>query len=106
MSSIKTGYVLHSMAMDILGSFPESQAGNSYIMVVPDYFIRQMKAYPVLNQKTKRFIAKKLDEFFFILVCHQNNYVYTQTKGTILSVNLMRKCASYWACDSTVSPSI
>ena len=34
LTSIKTGYPLQLVAMDILGPFPESPAGNSYILVV------------------------------------------------------------------------
>ena len=39
LSSVKTGYPMQMVAMDILGPFPELKAGNSYILVVVDYFM-------------------------------------------------------------------
>ena len=40
--SVKAGSPLQIVATDIVGPFPESQAGNSYILVVADYFTRCM----------------------------------------------------------------
>ena len=37
---------LQLVAVDILGPFPESEKGNSYILVIGDYFTRRMEAYP------------------------------------------------------------
>ena len=33
------------VVVDILGSLPESPAGNSYVLVAGDYFTRWMEAY-------------------------------------------------------------
>ena len=49
--------------MDILGPLPESEAGNSYIMVVGDYFTRWMEAFAIPNQEATT-VAEKLVEVF------------------------------------------
>jgi len=51
--------------MDILGPFPESEAGNSYILVVADYFTQWTEAYPIPNQEATTVAKKLTDEFFF-----------------------------------------
>ena len=40
LQTIPAGYPLQVVAMDILGPLPESESGNSYILVVGDYFTR------------------------------------------------------------------
>ena len=49
LQSIETGYPLQLVAMDIVGPFPESPAGNTHILVVADYFTRWMEAYAIPN---------------------------------------------------------
>ena len=58
LSSVKTGYPVQIVAMDILGPLPESEAGNSYILVVADYFTRWTEAYAIPNQEAIT-VAKK-----------------------------------------------
>ena len=53
------------VAMDIVGPFPESPAGNTHILVVADYFTRWMEAYPIPNQEATTVAGKLTDEFFF-----------------------------------------
>ena len=65
LTSIKTGYPLQLVAMDILGPFPESPAGNSYILVVTDYFTRWAEAYAIPNQEAITVAKRLTDEFFF-----------------------------------------
>ena len=36
LQSVKTGYPLQLVVMDIVGPFPESPAGNTHILVVTD----------------------------------------------------------------------
>ena len=62
--SIETGYPMQLVAMDIISPFPESSAGNTYILVVADYFTRWTEAYPIPNQEATT-VANKLTEFFF-----------------------------------------
>lgn len=50
--------------MDIVGPFLESESGNSYILVVADYFTHYTEAYPLPNQEAKTVANKLVDEFF------------------------------------------
>ena len=65
LQSIKAGYPMQMVATDIVGPFPESQAGNSYILVVADYFTRWTEAYAIPNQEATTVAKKLTDEFFF-----------------------------------------
>ena len=47
--------------MDILGPFPESKRGNSYILVVADLFTRWMEAFAIPNQEASNVLV---DEIF------------------------------------------
>ena len=53
------------VAVDILGPLPESENGNSYILVAGDYFTRWMEAYPIPNQEATT-VARKLTEEMFL----------------------------------------
>ena len=60
-SSVKTGYPMQMVAMGVLGLFPESEVGNSYILVGADYFTRWTEAYAIPNQEAiSQYIAKEL----------------------------------------------
>ena len=48
---IATSYPMQLVATDILGPLPESPGGNSYILVVADYFTRYVEAYAIPNQE-------------------------------------------------------
>ena len=52
LQNIKVGSPL-LVVVHILGPFPESEKGNSYILVIGDYFTRWMEAYPFPNQEAK-----------------------------------------------------
>ena len=49
--------------MDILGPLPETNAGNSYVLVVGDYFTKWMEAYPIPNQDAITVANKLVNEF-------------------------------------------
>jgi len=61
---IVTGHPLELVATDIVGPLPESPAGNSYILVVADYFTRYVEAYPIPNQEATTVARQLVDEFF------------------------------------------
>ena len=61
---IKTCYPMQIVAVDILGPPPESEAGNSYILVAGDYFIKWMEAYAIPTQETTTIVKKLVDEMF------------------------------------------
>ena len=52
LQSVKAGFPMQSVAVDILGPLPESEAGNKYILVTGDHFTRWMEAYSIPNQAT------------------------------------------------------
>ena len=64
LGTILAGYPTQVMAVDIVGPLPESDRGNSYIMVVGDYFTRWMEAFPIPNQEAATVAEKLIDEVF------------------------------------------
>ena len=64
LQTIKTGYPMQIVAVDTLGPLPESEAGNSYILVAGDYFTKWMEAYAIPNQETTAIAKKLVDEMF------------------------------------------
>ena len=65
LQSILTSRPLELVATDIVGPLPESPAGNSYILVVADYFTRYVEAYPIPNQEATTVARQLVDQFFF-----------------------------------------
>ena len=61
---ILVSHPLQLVACDIVGPFPESESGNSYILVVADYFTSYTEAYPLPNQEATTVAGKLVDEFF------------------------------------------
>ena len=53
------------VAVDILGPLPESPKGNSYLLVVGDYFTRWMEAYLIPNPEAST-VAKSLTDDIFL----------------------------------------
>ena len=49
--------------MDIVAPLPESPAGNTYILVVADYFTRYVEAYPIPNQQAMMVTHLLVDQF-------------------------------------------
>ena len=64
MGTITAGYPTQIMAVDLLGPLPESPNGNSYILVVGDYFTRWMEALPIPNQEAVTVAVQLVDEVF------------------------------------------
>eukprot|EP00731_Ephydatia_muelleri_P002128 Em0001g2128a len=64
LQSILVGQPMQLVAVDILGPLPESGNGNSFILVVGDYFTRWMEAYPIQNQEAVTVAQKLVDEIF------------------------------------------
>ena len=61
---VHTGYPMQRVATDILGPLPESLGGNSYILVVADYFTRWVEAFPIPNQEATTVARKLVNEVF------------------------------------------
>ena len=64
LGTIKAGYPMQIIAVNILGPLPESAVGNSYILVVGDYFTRWIEAYAIRNQEAATVAQKLVDEIF------------------------------------------
>ena len=57
---------MQRVATDILGPLPETQSGNSYVLVVADYyFTRWVKAFAIPNQEATIVARKLVNEVFF-----------------------------------------
>ena len=52
------------MAVDIVGPFSPVQSRNNYVLVVSDYFTKQMEAFAVLNQEAVTVAEKLVEEVF------------------------------------------
>ena len=52
------------IAVDLVGLLPETPNGNSYILVVGDYFTCWMEALPIPNQEATTVASKLVDEIF------------------------------------------
>ena len=64
MQTIKAGFPMQVVAVDILCPLLASEAGNSYILVAGDYFTKWMEAYPMPNQKAATVAKKLVDDMF------------------------------------------
>ena len=64
LGTISAAYPTQIMAVDLVGPFPESDSGNSYIMVVGDYFSHWMEAFPIPNQEASTVAERLVDEVF------------------------------------------
>ena len=60
MGTITAGYPMQIVAADLLGPLPESENGNSYILVVADW----MEAFALPNQEAATVANKLVDEVF------------------------------------------
>ena len=60
------GYPMQRVATDILGPLPESPGGNSYVLIVADYFTWLVEAFPIPNQEATMVARKLVNEVF----CH------------------------------------
>ena len=64
LQSIKSGYPIQIVALDIMGPLPKSNQGNRYILVISDYFIRWAEAYGIPNQEAVTVANILVNKFF------------------------------------------
>ena len=62
--NIQAGHPMQLVATDIVGPFPVSSSGNSYILVAADYFTRWIEAYPIPCQEAPVVTRKLVDGMF------------------------------------------
>ena len=63
MQSIKTGYPLERIQIDILGPLPETNRGNKYVNVVVDMYTKWPEAYALPNQEADTVAQAVMDNF-------------------------------------------
>ena len=61
LQTIKAGYSMQVVAVDIMGPLPESEADNSYILVAGDYFTKWAEVYAIRNQEATTIAQKLID---------------------------------------------
>ena len=64
LQKVECGYPMQIVATDIVGPFPESDQGNTYVLVAADYFTRWVEAYAIPNQEATTVANKLVDEMF------------------------------------------
>ena len=64
LGTISTTYSTQVMAVDLVGPLPESEKGNSYIMVVEDYFSHWMEVIAIPTQEASTVADKLVDKVF------------------------------------------
>ena len=64
MQTLQAGYPMQVIAVDIAGPFPESEEGNSYVMVVGDYFSKWVEAFAIPDQEASTVATKLVDEVY------------------------------------------
>ena len=61
---------------DILEPLPQSKQGNKYILIVTDYFIKWVEAYPLVNQEavtvSEILIPEFISRFEVPLILHSD----------------------------------
>ena len=63
MQSIKTGYPLERIQIDILGPLPETNRGNRCVTVVVDMYGKWPEAYALPNQEADTVAQAVIDNF-------------------------------------------
>ena len=111
LGTVKAGYPTQVMAVDLVGPLPESTSGNSYILVVGDYFTKWMEALPVPNQEAVTVAEKLVNEVFFRysipeqLHSDQGAQFESQLMGEVcklLHINKTRTTPYHPQCDGLV----
>ena len=64
LGTIRAGYPMQIVAVDILGPLPKTKGGNAYVLVASDYFTRWVEAYAIPNQEAVTVAQKLVDELF------------------------------------------
>ena len=64
LNTIRAGYPMQVIAVDILGPLPDSALGNRYVLVAMDYFTRWAEAYAIPNQEAETIAEKLVSQLF------------------------------------------
>ena len=91
LTSIKAGYPLQLVAVDIVGPFPESKEGNSYIMMRAIISHAGLRHTLSITKRLSQWLANSQMSFSFVLGHLTNS---TQTRVVTLNLRLWLKYAS------------
>ncbi|KAL7863372.1 hypothetical protein SRHO_G00123560 [Serrasalmus rhombeus] len=61
---LQSGAPMERVAMDVLGPFPRTEAGNRYVLVAMDFFTKWPEAYVVPDQSAVTTAERLVEEFF------------------------------------------
>ena len=64
LQTIKAGYPMQIVSVDLMGPLPETEDGCKYVMVAVDCFTRWVKVYAIRNQEATTVAKKLVDEMF------------------------------------------
>ncbi|KAL7839003.1 hypothetical protein SRHO_G00256610 [Serrasalmus rhombeus] len=61
---LQSGAPMERVAVDVLGPFPRTEAGNRYVLVAMDFFTKWPEAYAVPDQSAVTTAERLVEEFF------------------------------------------
>ena len=64
LQTIKAGYPMQIVSVDLMGPLPETEDGCKYVMVAVDCFTRWVEVYAIRNQEATTVAKKLVDEIF------------------------------------------
>ena len=64
LQTIKAGYPMQIVSVDLMGPLPETEDGCKYVMVAVDCFTRWVEVYAIRNQEATTVAQKLVDEMF------------------------------------------
>ena len=64
LQTIKAGYPMQIVSVDLMGPLPETEDGCKYVMVAMDCFTRWVEVYAIRNQEATTVAKKLVDEMF------------------------------------------
>ena len=64
LQTIKAGYPMHIMSVDLMGMIPKTEDGCKYVMLSVDCFTHWVEVYAIQNQEATTVAKKLVDEMF------------------------------------------
>ena len=94
----KSGFPNERIAMDVMGPFKDSNAGNKYVLCITDHFSKYARAIPMPDQKAER-IARILVQDW-VYVWGEPNKVHTD-QGSNFESGLMKDICEHLEVEKT-----
>eukprot|EP00731_Ephydatia_muelleri_P031295 Em0022g809a len=64
LQTIRAGYPMQIVCVDIMGPLPETERRSKYVLVVADYYTKWVEVYGIPNQEATTVAVKLVDEMF------------------------------------------